>query len=152
MRGERDKCWDLILTYLIGLILVMVLGCLTFSCTRKVYVPVENVRTEYRDRDRNSVRIDSVIEADTRLIYINGDTVRDYRTRWRERIREVHDTVKEEQQVTVTKTKTVTVEVKRKPTVWQRIKKVLSGFLIGAVAAFVIHLIWNLAIRNYKRR
>jgi gas vesicle protein len=130
----------------------MVLGCLTFSCTRKVYVPVENVRTEYRDRDRNSVRIDSVIEADTRIIYINGDTVRDYRTRWRERIREVHDTVKEEQQVTVTKTKTVTVEVKRKPTVWQRIKKVLSGFLIGAVAAFVIHLIWNLAIRNYKRR
>ncbi len=152
MRGERDKSWDLILTYLIGLILVMVLGCLTFSCTRKVYVPVESVRTEYRDRDRNSVRIDSVIEADTRLIYINGDTVRDYRTRWRERIREVHDTVKEEQQVTVTKTKTVTVEVKRRPTIWQRIKKVLSGFLIGAVAAFVIHLIWNLAIRNYKRR
>ncbi len=152
MRGERDKSWDLILTYLIGLILVMVLGCLTFSCTRKVYVPVESVRTEYRDRDRNSVRIDSVIEADTRLIYINGDTVRDYRTRWRERIREVHDTVKEKQKVTVTKTKTITVEVERKPTTWQRIKKVLSGFLIGAVAAFVIHLIWNLAIRNYKRR
>ncbi len=131
MRGERDKSWDLILTYLIGLILIMVLGCLTFSCTRKVYVPVENVRTEYRDHDRNSVRIDSVIEADTRLIYINGDTVRDYRTRWRERIREVHDTVKEEQQVTVTKTKTVTVEVKRKPTVWQRIKESTGAVAIG---------------------
>jgi hypothetical protein len=131
MRGERDKSWDLILTYLIGLILVMVLGCLTFSCTRKVYVPVENVRTEYRDRDRNSVRIDSVIEADTRLIYINGDTVRDYRTRWRERIREVHDTVKEKQQVTVTKTKTVTVEVKRKPATWQRIKESTGVVAIG---------------------
>lgn len=142
MRGERDKSWDLILTYLIGLILVMVLGCLTFSCTRKVYVPVENVRTEYRDRDRNSVRIDSVIEADTRLIYINGDTVRDYRTRWRERIREVHDTVKEEQQVTVTKTKTVTVEVERKPTAWQRTTQAATGFVIGM--ALMVAFIWLL--------
>lgn len=107
----------------------MVLGCLTFSCTRKVYVPVESVRTEYRDRDRNSVRIDSVIEADTRLIYINGDTVRDYRTRWRERIREVHDTVKEVERITVTKT--VTVEVERKPTTWQRIKESTGAVAIG---------------------
>ena len=150
MRGERDKCWDLILTYLIGLILIMVLGCLTFSCTRKVYVPVENVRTEYRDRDRNSVRIDSVIEADTRLIYINGDTVRDYRTRWRERIREVHDTVKEEQQVTVTKTKTVTVEVKRRPTIWQRIAKAAIGFAIGA--ALMIAALWLLKRINIFKK
>ena len=150
MRGERDKSWDLILTYLIGLILVMVLGCLTFSCTRKVYVPVESVRTEYRDRDRNSVRIDSVIEADTRLIYINGDTVRDYRTRWRERIREVHDTVKEEQQVTVTKTKTVTVEVKRRPTIWQRFAKAAIGFAIGA--ALMIAALWLLKRINIFKK
>ena len=142
MRGERDKCWDLILTYLIGLILVMVLGCLTFSCTRKVYVPVESVRTEYRDRDRNSVRIDSVIEADTRLIYINGDTVRDYRTRWRERIREVHDTVKEKQKVTVTKTKTITVEVERKPTLWERTSRGAGWFIAGALV--VMLLTWKI--------
>ena len=142
MRGERDKSWDLILTYLIGLILVMVLGCLTFSCTRKVYVPVESVRTEYRDRDRNSVRIDSVIEADTRLIYINGDTVRDYRTRWRERIREVHDTVKEKQKVTVTKTKTITVEVERKPTLWERTSRGAGWFIAGALV--VMLLTWKI--------
>ncbi len=140
MRGERDKCWDLILTYLIGLILIMVLGCLTFSCTRKVYVPVENVRTEYRDRDRNSVRIDSVIEADTRLIYINGDTVRDYRTRWRERIHEVHDTLKVVERITVTKT--ITVEVERKPSLWERTSRGAGWFIAGALV--VMLLTWKI--------
>lgn len=127
MRRERDRSWDLILIYLIGLILVMVLGCLTFGCTRKVYVPVEQTHTEYRDR--GSLRVDTVIEADTRFVYVNGDTVRDYRTRWRERVRELHDTLLVEVRDTVTRT--VTVEVERKPTSWQRIKESTGAVAIG---------------------
>ena len=146
MRGERDRSWDLILTYLVGLILVILLGCLTFGCTRKVYVPVEQTHTEYRDR--GSVRVDTVIEADTRFVYVNGDTVRDYRTRWRERIREVHDTVIRELRDTVTRT--VTVEVERKLTAWQKTKSAFGGFLIGAFAALVVHMVWTLSFKKSK--
>ena len=136
MRRERDRSWDLILTYLVGLIAVMVLGCLAFGCTRKVYVPVESVRTEYRDR--GSVRVDTVIEADTRFVYVNGDTVRDYRTRWRERVREVHDTVVREVRDTVTRT--VTIEVERKPTPWQRAKEITGLAAIGML--LIAAVIW----------
>ena len=139
MRGERDRCWDLILTYLVGLILVMVLGCLTFSCSRKVYVPVESVRTEYRDR--GSVRVDSVFEADTRFVYVNGDTVRDYRTRWRERVREVHDTVSVVQ--CVTKTKTVTVEVERGLSAWERVLRGLGWGFVGVFVGLIGWWLWR---------
>lgn len=138
--GERDRCWDLILIYLVGLILVMLLGCLTFGCSRRVCVPVESVRTEYRDR--GSVRVDTVVEADTRFVYVNGDTVRDYRTRWRERVREVHDTVVREVRDTVTRT--VTVEVERGPTVLERVRRGVGWFVVGVVVVLILTFrIWR---------
>lgn len=118
--------------------MVILLGCLTFGCTRKVYLPVEQTHTEYRDR--TALRVDTVIEADTRFVYVNGASVRDYRTRWRERIREVHDTLLREVRDTVTRT--VTVEVERKPSVWQRTAQSATGLAIGM--ALTIAAIWLL--------
>ena len=61
------------------------------SCSATKYVPVETVRTEKEEVTR--WRTDTVTQGDTRLIYIKGDTVIDRRERWRERVREVRDTV-----------------------------------------------------------
>ena len=65
------------------------------SCTSTSYVPVETVRTEYRDRVTESVRIDTVALRDSVAVYINGDTVRitRYRDRWRDRVILKRDTL-----------------------------------------------------------
>lgn len=60
------------------------------GCTATKYIPVESVRTEYRDRAVETLRVDTI--ATERTLYIKGDTVVDIRDRWRVRVREVHDT------------------------------------------------------------
>lgn len=67
-----------------GLLILSLCGCSTTK-----YIPVESVRTEYRDRDVVRTVTDSV--RDTRYVFVKGDTVLDIRDRWRERV--VHDTV-----------------------------------------------------------
>ncbi|WP_289744712.1 hypothetical protein, partial [uncultured Duncaniella sp.] len=78
------------------------------GCTRKVYVPLETVRTEKDVVTRWFT--DTVIQNDTRFIFVKGDTVIDWRDRWRERIKEVHDTLYIERTDTVR----VPVPVERK--------------------------------------
>lgn len=74
-------------------ILLLFIALLLCSCSRKVYVPVETV-TERRDTISAVVlRSDTVIDRDTLLTYISGDTVRISDIRWRWRIHEVRDTV-----------------------------------------------------------
>ncbi len=111
------------------------------SCTRKVYVPVESVRTEYKDRVQVEMRVDSVFQRDSVSVFINGDTVRI--EKWRDRIkyrdREVHDTL------TVVRTDSVAVPypVERKLTRWERAKMDLGGVAMGGVAiALCIAVIW----------
>ncbi|WP_289744745.1 hypothetical protein, partial [uncultured Duncaniella sp.] len=86
-----------------------VLMCLVATgCSRKVYVPLETVRTE-KDMVTRWLT-DTVIQNDTRFIFVKGDTVIDWRDRWRERIKEVHDTLYIERTDTVR----VPVPVERK--------------------------------------
>lgn len=74
-------------------ILLLFIALLLCSCSRKVYVPVETV-TERRDTISAVVlRSDTVIDRDTLLTYISGDTVRISDIKWRWRIRELRDTV-----------------------------------------------------------
>lgn len=74
-------------------ILLLFIALLLCSCSRKVYVPVETV-TERRDTISAVVlRSDTVIDRDTLLTYISGDTVRISDIKWRWRIHEVRDTV-----------------------------------------------------------
>lgn len=72
------------------------------SCSRRIYVPVESVR-EVHDTVRIDttsrradiiMRRDSIIVRDSVAVLINGDTVVREVWRWRERVREVHDTVR----------------------------------------------------------
>ncbi|MDE7116300.1 MAG: hypothetical protein K2O56_07735 [Muribaculaceae bacterium] len=109
-----------------------VLMCLVATgCTRKVYVPLERVRTE-KDMVTRWLT-DTVIQNDTRFIYVKGDTVIDWRDRWRERIKEVHDTCYIERTDTVR----VPVPVERELSRWEQAKMDFGGFAIGAIIAVV---------------
>ncbi len=70
----------------LGLLLVFLCGCKTTE-----YVPVETVRTEYRDRVNTESVVDSIV--DNHYVYIKGDTVIDWRDRVKWKDREVHDSI-----------------------------------------------------------
>lgn len=134
------------LSLAVGAVITLLFG----SCTRKVYVPTETVRTEYKDRVVEAVRVDTAIMRDSVAVYVNGDTVRitKYRDRWRTRIIERHDTC------TVTKTDSVQVpvQVERKLTRWERTKMDAGGIAIGILGvAALCGLAW-LAWLAYKKR
>ena len=134
------------LSLAVGAVITLLFG----SCTRKVYVPTETVRTEYKDRVVEAVRVDTAIMRDSVAVYVNGDTVRitKYRDRWRTRIIERHDTC------TLTKTDSVQVpvQVERKLTRWERTKMDAGGIAIGILGvAALCGLAW-LAWLAYKKR
>lgn len=72
---------------IIGVFVALVLT----ACTTTRYLPVESVRTERHDVEH--WRVDTVRERDVRFILARGDTVIDRQILWRERVKEVHDTV-----------------------------------------------------------
>ena len=135
-----------VLSLLIGAVITLLFG----SCTRKVYVPTETVRTEYKDRVVENLRVDTVAMRDSVAVYVNGDTVRitKYRDRWRTRIIERHDTC------TVTKTDSVQVpvQVERKLTRWERTKMDAGGIAIGILGVAALGGLAWLAWLAYKKR
>lgn len=111
------------------LILLLCSGCKTR------YVPVESVRTEYRDRDVERTVTDTV--RDTRFVLVKGDTVIDWRDRWRTLREYVHDTCYVERR------DSVPYPVERELTRWERVKMDFGGMAIGAVAAAVcVAVVW----------
>ena len=134
------------LSLAVGAVITLLFG----SCTRKVYVPTETVRTEYKDRVVEAVRVDTTIMRDSVAVYVNGDTVRitKYRDRWRTRIIERHDTC------TVTKTDSVQVpvQVERKLTRWERTKMDAGGIAIGILGVAALSGLAWLAWLAYKKR
>lgn len=134
------------LSLLIGAIITLLFG----SCTRKVYVPTETVRTEYKDRVVENLRVDTVAMRDSVAVYVNGDTVRitKFRDRWRTRIVERHDTC------TVTKTDSVQVpvQVERKLTKWERTKMDAGGIAIWILGVAALGGFAWLAWLIYKKR
>lgn len=115
---------------------LLILACLA-GCTRTVYEPVERVKTEMETVTR--WRTDTVIQGDTRFIYIKGDTVIDWRDRWRDRTTQVHDTLYVERTDSVP----VPYPVERELSHWERTKVDYGGYamvLLGAVIAVAV--IW----------
>lgn len=129
---------------IIGMILLL-MACFMCGCKTTQYVPVETVRTEYKDRIQEVRTVDSV--TDTRFVYFNGDTVIDYRDRVKWRDREVHDSIY------VNKTDTIRVPypVEKKLTEWQQAKMDFGGIAFGALIASVV-IIAILAWIARKRR
>lgn len=129
-------------------LLLTIVAALTLltGCKITKYVPVETVKTEYRDREVERLSTDTV--TDTRFIFVKGDTVVDYRERTKTRIVEVHDTA------TVVKTDSVGVPypVERKLTRWERTKMDYGGWAIGAVVAIIAAAVVWLRLRQKNKR
>lgn len=128
--------------------LLVLLCIISVGCTRRVYVPVETVRTEYKDRVLSQARIDSVFQRDSVSVFISGDTVRI--EKWRDRIkyrdREVHDTLMRVRRDSVA----VPYPVERKLTRWEQAKMDMGGVAMGGLAvALCIAVIW--LIRKFRK-
>ena len=144
---------------ILGLIACVIISML-FGCKTTRYVPVESVRTEYKDRVtavhdtvRDSVLVSSdVYRHDSVMIRMQGDTV--YVERWHtllqssslqnraERSKAVHDTL----YVTRTDSVMVPMPVERKLTKWERAKMDFgtAAIVIAAMAiiAGIVILAW----------
>ena len=114
------------------------------GCSPRVsHVPVESVRTEWRDRDVERVVADTV--RDTRVVWIKGDTMVDIRREERLRRVEIHDTCIVERTDTIRETR----EVERQLTRWQQAKMDFGGAAIWATVLAVCYLLFRI-IRKIK--
>ncbi|ROT16958.1 hypothetical protein EEL53_14510 [Muribaculaceae bacterium Isolate-114 (HZI)] len=138
----EKAAWGMLLALSVTALILMCL--VATGCSRKVYVPLETVRTEKDVVTRWLT--DTVIQNDTRFIFVKGDTVIDWRDRWRERIKEVHDTLYIERTDTVR----VPVPVERKLKKWEQTKMDFGGAAIGAtVVVLCIAVIW--LIKKFRK-
>ena len=134
---RRWGCVGVMALYAVAAAAFVWLAVALSGCTSTRYVPVETVRTEYKDRVREVHTTDSV--TDTRFVFVKGDTVVDYRDRVKWRDRFVHDTC------VVVKTDTVSVPypVERELSWWQQTKMDFGGMALGAVAVVLcIAVVW----------
>lgn len=134
----------------LSLLVCALLLCL--GCKRTIYVPTETVHTEYRDRVLTDLRIDSVYLRDSVSVERRGDTVimYKYRDRWRERIRERHDTVTAVLRDSVSAP--YPVEVERKQTWGERAKLTLFWWLVGGLGAMWLWMGGAAKIRRWIGR
>lgn len=124
-------------------LLILTLALLS-ACTTTKYVPVESVRTEYRDREIERLVSDTV--RDTRLVWVKGDTIREIRNREHLRLVSVHDTCFVEHTDTIR----VPYPVERQLTRWQQAKMDFGGFAMGGVViALCIAVVW--LIKKFRR-
>ena len=119
---------------------VAIVSTILCGCSPKtVYVPVESVRTEYKDRNMSQFVTDTV--HDIRFVWVKGDTVHDIREREHVRLVSVHDTCLFERIDTIR----VPYPVERELTRWEKTKMDYGGeaiiVLIVVITASVIWLI-----------
>ena len=120
----------------VRIILFFAIAAITAGCkTVTEYVPVETVRTEYRDR--LTERIDSVWLRDSVYVAEKGDTVTIERWRWRERYSCLHDTC----YIGRTDSVAIPYPVEKKLTRWQQTKMDFGGMAMGVVGLCVLFVV-----------
>ena len=113
------------------------------ACSTTKYVPVESVRTEYRDREVEKFVTDTV--HNTRFVWVKGDTVVDIREKEHIRRVEIHDTCYIERSDTIR----IPYPVEKRLTKWEQTKMDFGGIAIGVIIAVVcIAVIWLIKIRK----
>ncbi len=113
-----------VLFVVVSVILLSLLGCKS----RIQYVPVESVRTEYKDR----LQRDSIYVQDSVYIRDKGDTVFVDRWRYVYRDKQVTDTL------LVNDTIRVPYPIEKQLTRWQQTKMDVGGWAIGVLSGVVI--------------
>ena len=146
MKTNRLSVWETLLV----IIAVALLGYFLTSCSPRV-LPIENTRTEWRDR----LRIDSIYIHDS--VYVTerqaGDTIYKDKVVYRNRERVVHDTINTGRVDSVRVVQTITrhVEVPAKLTAWQamRLKSFAPLLAIAlALGAWVSRKLWLPLLRG----
>lgn len=117
----------LLLTILLGIILS---GC---TATKYVEVPIEKTKIEYKDR----LSIDTVIQHDSTIITMLGDTVYLEKYKYIYKVKELRDTINITDTTTVTKPIEVIKEINKLYT-WQIILMVLGGVSIIMLVYLII--------------
>ena len=112
---------------LIVLLLLVISGCKT----KEVLVPTEKTVIEYRDQ----LRIDSVYNRDTLVLFAKNDTVYLQSIKWRERFKV--DTVRYEKVDSIPYFIEVTKEV-NVLTKWQKIRLQLLNVIVLIILVYVI--------------
>ena len=141
---------------LLVIVAVALLGYFLTYCSPRV-LPIENTRTEWRDRIewRDRLRIDSIYIHDS--VYVSermaGDTIYKDKVVYRNRERVVHDTINEGRVDSVRIVQTITrhVEVPAKLTAWQamRLKSFTPLLAIAlALGAWVSRRLWLPLLRG----
>ena len=108
-------------------IVVILMVLLISSCTTTKYVevPIDKVKIEYRDK----TKIDTLIQKDSIVTKLNGDTIFLEKWKYLYKVKEVRDTVAKTDTITTVQT----IEVEKKVNElrnWQIILMVLGGGFI----------------------
>ena len=111
---------------LIVFITMVVSGCKT----RTIIQEVEKVKIEYRDR----VKVDSIYNSDTTLIFTKGDTIHFETIKWRNKYQLIRDSVVLIDSIPYP---VEVVEYVNKLTKWQKWRLQTLNILGGIVAAFI---------------
>lgn len=119
------------------ILMSMLITAIVSGCTTTKYVPVEKVKTEYKDREVEKLITDTV--RDTRFVWIKGDTILDIREKERIKRVEIHDTCYIEQTNTIREPYPVERELSK----WEKVKMDFGGMAIGGIAiALCIAVVW----------
>lgn len=110
--------------------LISLIGCTT---TKYVEVPIEKTKIEYKDR----LSIDTVIQHDSTIITILGDTVYLEKYKYIYKVKELRDTINITDTTTVTKPIEVVKEINKLYT-WQIVLMVLGGVSIITLVYLII--------------
>ena len=146
------------LKYVSLAMIIAFLCVLLFGCSKTVYVPVESIRTEYKDRiikdttsSKELVNIkDSIIFRDSTVTIVDdkGNILRTEIYKWRDsffnsnRLLEIwkakYDSLRYIKQDTIR----VPFPVEKQLTKWQQFKMDIGGISIGVICVLLIIVIW----------
>lgn len=135
---------------LTAMICALMIAFLMWSCTRRVYVPVENTAVRTDTVYQAKLRVDSVVFRDSVAMIQRGDTV--YMTKYRDRLRyrERIDTV---YQSAVDSVKvSVPYPVERPLTKWEQTKMDFGGMFLGGLIAVVVSAVIVWIVKRKRRK
>lgn len=152
MKDKAYKRWGCLsvvigtLAFWVALI-ALIVGCQ--SCTTTKYIPVESVVTRTDTIYTAKLRIDTIMERDSVVVYQKGDTI--YQTKYIEKLR-VRERVDTLYQVVADSVKVVVpYPVERELTWWERTKMDFGGMALGLMSVLVCAVIVWLIIKNRNK-
>ena len=125
--------------YLVAIIAMLIYLYIMFSfigCTTTKYVPIEHVRTEYK----NKVEIDTIIINNDKIVKEKGDTIYITETKYIYKTKNKIDTILKIDTIPIIQEVEVIKEVNKLKN-WQIILMVLGGGMVAVIGYKVIRMI-----------